>query len=852
MRASLRTIDYLGGTEKSLVENGVQNLFKLAISRLGGMEGYIEYGKRFDGIVVVKIVECVDHDNSDHLHVCMVDDGGVTQNVERDSSGLVQVVCGAPNARQGIYAAWIPPKIAVPKSHDETELFILEAREIRGKKSNGMLASPSELGMFENHDGILEFTDADTGAVDLKPGVPLKDLFGLNDILFDIENKMLTHRPDGFGQIGLGREFAGIQGIAFRSPEWYTHPITITPTSALSVESKNDVLEMVPRFMVQPVEGVNVGESPLWLKAFLSRVGIKSINSVVDLSNYYMHLTGQPTHAFDYDKVKSLSKGSVMVYPRMAKKGEKIKLLNGKEIVLTNEDIVIANDSQAIALAGVMGGSETEVDENTKNIVIECATFDMYTVRRATMRHGLFTDAATRYTKGQSSLQNDRVLAKFVSDLCDAGAKPGVLYDSGKIPVPYSDPIEVTADFINERLGSTLTERIIMTTLENVEIGVTNKDGVLIVTPPFWRTDLELKEDIVEEVGRLNGFDTLPLALPLRTSTPAPHNEVFEFKKVLRRDLSALGANEVLGYSFIHGDTLKNCGITAPEEWCYHIRNAISPDLQYYRPSLMPSLLGKVHSNIKSDYVRGDDNEFALFEIGKAHVKGHEDFDDETIDPREERVKLPKEFERVSFIFGAEQKTAERKYDGSAYYMAKMYLDALTDGQATYEPLESNDYPITGPYLCGRSAMVYVGGELLGVIGEFRQETVQSFKLPDYCAGFECDITLLMKHLKESEYQPIGAYPKTIKDITASHTGDVSYSRLVNVLKEALEEENKIHGYHYTIMPRDIYKKDETTIHSTFRIWLNHPQKTLKTEEANDLIDKISRYLHDETGAMRV
>jgi phenylalanyl-tRNA synthetase beta chain len=295
MKVSLSIVRALAGTEKDIASIGTDELTKLATNRLGGLEGVTEYGRRFDGVVVARVMSCVDHDNSDHLHVCMIDDGGVAKDVGRDKDGYVQVVCGAPNVREGLLVAWIPPGATVPSSLDESEPFVLSKREIRGKLSNGMLASPKELGLFDSHEGILEINPGEKGAESAKPGEPFKNLYGLDDILFDFENKMFTHRPDCFGQIGVGRELAAITGQKFSSPAWYwkiAHFDEAKEHPGLAIS--NEIDSLVPRIMAVTMKNVKVGESPTWLKAELSRLGSKPVNNVVDISNYVMHLTGQP------------------------------------------------------------------------------------------------------------------------------------------------------------------------------------------------------------------------------------------------------------------------------------------------------------------------------------------------------------------------------------------------------------------------------------------------------------------------------------------------------------------------------------------------------------------------------
>ena len=847
MKASLSTIRGIGGTAKDILEVGAPDLIKLATNRLGGLEGFEEFGSRFEGAVVAKVVSCVDHPDSDHLHLCIVDDGGVVDGLDRDENGLVQVVCGAPNIASGQTVVWLPPGTTVPKSRNEPEPFVLGKREIRGVVSNGMIASPSELGIYDNHDGILVIDESEVGSELTRPGTEFKKLYGLDDLLLDFENKMFTHRPDCFGQIGLARELSAIQGLSFTSPEWYWKKPQFVSADSQNIVVKNEVPELVPRIMAVAMTGVKVGESPVWLKSFITRMGGKPVNNIVDISNYIMYITGQPTHAYDLNKLEGKQ-----ISARLAKDGEEIALLNGKTIKLTKDDIVIADAKKAIGVAGIMGGSETEVDEITTDILLEVANFDMYTIRKTAMRSGLFTDAFTRFSKGQSPLQNDRVIAKFMemlSELAEATQASEVhdlTSDSTEQALDrhmVHDLVKLSTEFVNSRLGTTLSYDEICEILKRVEMAVIpGDDGMFEVGAPYWRTDIEQPEDIVEEIGRLYGFDRLVLKLPLRSIKPATKNEENDYKTSLRYALSRAGANEVLSYSFVHGDDLRKMGIQDVDRWCYHIRNAISPDLQYYRPSLMPSLLTKIQQNLRSDMVRSDDNEFGLFEIGKAHVKDH--LDEEG---------LPSEMERLVFIFAADEKTAKRKYVGSALYMAKQYLLPFVSGPVEFATLESNDYPITAPYEKARSATIAINGQVLGVVGEFRSSVKKAFKLPDYCAGFEIDINLLKQNTEVGGYEVIGTFPKTQQDITLSVRHDTKFSDVISGINNELGEFKSESGYEYRLMPRDIFHTDSSDRKNlTFRIWLWHPDKTLKTEEVNGILDQIASRLKDTLKAERV
>lgn len=785
-------------------------------AQLGAVEDVIDWAPKFKGAVIVKVVECGKHPDADKLSVCQIDDG---------SGKSVQVVCGAPNVRAGMYAVWLPVGTTVPNSLD-TDPFVLEARPIRGIVSNGMLASAHELGISDDHTGIVEIT-AEDGGREPVPGEPLTSYCGLDDLVIDCENKMFTHRPDCFGNLGVARELAGINGLRFKSPEWYLNEPKIESGSGLPLEVKNETGELVPRFMAVAMQGVMVRPSPLWLQAVLARVGIKPINNVVDVTNFVMQLTGQPLHAFDYDKLKERS-GNTSLMPRQSKKGEKLTLLGGKEIELTGEEIVISTDRQAVALAGIMGGAETEVDDSTKRIVIECATFDMYAVRRTSMRYGLFTEAVTRFTKGQSPRQNARVLAFAMEQMARlaGAAAASQAFDIGNYPKDQK-PVKISAAFINERLGSKLSANDIAVLLRNVEFDI-ESDGDLKVTAPFWRMDIEQPEDVVEEIGRLYGYDKLPVSLPARSARPVSLNGLARFKQELRAELSAAGANEVLTYSFVHGDLLRNTG-TDPDKWAYHLRNAISPDLQYYRTSLLPSLLNKVHQNIKAQ--AGDDhNRFVLFEIGKAHIKGHED-----------RDKLPAQNERLALVVAADDKTAKLRQSGAAFYQAKRYLEALAKGQAVYAPLDKHDYPISSVYQKGRSAAVSINGEVLGVIGEFKPVIAKALKLPDYSAGFELDVELLMEKLKAPTYQPLPEFPGVNVDLTLEVSAGQSFASVHDLLNKTLANVSKQHSYGFDVRPGDIYQPESSNQKRlTFAISLRHPDRTLKGEEANSVIGLLA------------
>ncbi len=809
------------------IDMSVNELVEKIGAQLGAVEEVIDLGKKYQGIIVAKVISCEKHPNADKLSLCKIDDGNKAKGVKRDRQGYVQVVCGAPNVKVGLTVAWLPPGTTVPSSYDK-EPFVLEARELRGKVSNGMLASPSELTISDNHDGILELDEG-------KPGDDFAKLVGLNDYIIDVENKMFTHRPDCFGILGVAREVAGITGQKFTSPQWYSHKTKtstkVTKKLALKVSNNS---KLVPRFMAQALEGVSVGPSPLWMQTYLTRVGIRPINNLVDITNYTMFLTGQPLHAYDYDKLCEVAgTKSAQLETRLSLKGDKLKLLSGKEIVFDDsETILITSNDIPVGIGGVMGGLDTEVDENTKNIVMECANFDMYAIRKASMRHGLFTDAVTRFNKGQSPLQCNVVLSKAASlvEAYASGAR-GITIDE-KRKLTKTVTVHVTAEFINSRLGFDMKIKEMTRLLENVEFNVRINGPTLAVTPPFWRTDIDIPEDIVEEVGRLYGFDHLKLELPKRSIIPPARNVMRDIKSGIREKLSSAGANEILSYSFIHGDLMIKTGQNTKD--AYKLSNALSPDLQYYRLSLTPSLLDKIHANVKAGH-----RKFAIYELGKAHKKGLQD-------PNENEV--PKEDNFLSLVYVND--TGDQA--GAAYYNAKNFLSTvLNTFNVAYEilPMTSKRIDeVSVMFEPVRAGVVMIDGKQAGFMGEYKSGVRRALKLPQACAGFELNIGMLLGEIQSFDYRSLSKYPSISQDICLRVKNSVIYADLEEIVKRALADSDE----DIEVSPVDIYQKEKTHKQITFRIKVTSHKRTLKDSYVSKMLDAIEELAYKQLNATKV
>lgn len=828
--------------------------------QLGGVEEVIDLKAKYGGARIVRVVECAKHPDADRLSVTKIDDGGVVADVPRGENGLVQVVCGAPNVYADMWAIWLPPKSTVPASFDDDEPFVLDARPLRGVLSQGMLAAADELDIGTDHEGIIEIHEHDVPAgVELSAGASFAETFGLDDFVLDIENKMFTHRPDCFGQLGVAREIAGIFHQQFVSPEWYKSEQKFAEAEGLELTVRNEAPELVPRFMAVAIRDITVQPSPLWLQCQLVAMGGKPINNIVDATNYIMLLTAQPTHAYDYDKLRRSR-----LEARLARDGEKVSLLNGKEYELTTDDIVIADGEGVIGLAGIMGGAETEVSDGTKNIVLECANFDMYALRRTAMRHGIFTDALTRFNKGQSPLQNAAVLKQLMSMV--GGVQASEVFDkrndylmvmqrdsrvtfgsAGKETISIFDwgamtgVLSLESTFVNERLGTEFSPQEICRILKNVEIKAheepePNMPYQFEVIAPFWRTDLELPEDIVEEIGRLYGFDKLPRQLPMRSIKPATRNPRRQLKQAIRQSLSRAGANEVLTYSFVHERVLKNA--EQDPNRAYRLSNALSPDLQYYRTGVLPSLLDKVHANIKAGH-----DEFMLFEIGKIH--------DKELPLTDEN--LPSEQTFIDGVYASKKPRV-----GAPFYKARKLVDRLLadiNVEADFVKIAESDTDVPAPFDGQRSAWIVAkNDDKLGIVGELSQAVRRNFKLPDYTAAFSLDIEKLQACLAESRehnYRPLSRFPSISQDISLRSSVEISHDELLRTVRQCLDEPENLHCQIQTL---GIYQpKDNAAIKTTtFRLTFTSYQQTLTDAEVKPIMDNIATAALTKLDAERV
>ena len=804
----------------------IDELSKLIGARLVEIENIENLNEKYKGVVIARVISAKKVEGSDHLNLCKIDDGGKRDGVERDENGFIQVVCGAPNVREGLFVAWLPPKAIVPETFGG-ENFQLSARKLMGNMSNGMIASLRELGLGDEHNGILEISP-EAFENGLQAGDSFAEKFELNDYLLEVENKSLTHRPDCFGIIGFAREVAGILGQKFIEPDFIKQSdfgFEINNDKSIVVDIQDS--EICERYTAAVFDVSNILKNPnLTLeKTYLLRSGMRPIDVITDLANELMLETGQPLHTFDFDKLVEINGSeNVKMTVRKAFENEELELLDGRKIKMSQNDIVIAtgeNGENAVALAGAMGGKSTEIDENTTRILVESATFNLYNLRNTQMRHGIFSEAITRFTKGVPEMMSRKVLDLFGMQLLALGGKSLSEIADSKGDFYYNkSEISVSKDKINQILGTNFSSEEIRKTLENVGI-LTKNDNSETFVVPFWRNDLHIEEDLIEEVGRLNGYDNIKLQLPKRTFRAVKKAKIDLLQSEIREILVSSGANEILTYTFVHGDLLKKAG-QDPKN-AYKIVNSISPELQYYRQTLMPSLLSKVNQNIRAGF-----SEFAIFEMNKITEK--------TLGLNEESV--PFEQKKLAFIY-------TKNKGENAFFEAKNYADFLFNKiglKVEFIKFDLSKSPLSTEFEPKRSALIKVpnseGEKILGVIGEFKKKIQKALKLPESTAGFELDLGILLENTGKTsaKIKDFSKFQSVERDISINVDESRQFAEIFDIFKDISSE---FKGVEIETLPIDIFNNGDGTKNISIRFKITPFEKTLNGDEIREIMQKI-------------
>ncbi len=509
--------------------------------------------------------------------------------VDTGNGSRKRVVCGAPNVRPGLVTAWVPPDTTLAEKR-------IGRAVIEGVESEGMLASAAELGINRDHSGLIELQGT-------APGQSLPRLAA--DWIIEIDNKSLTHRPDLWGHYGMAREVAAITHASLRDPV----NTNLLPVGDPAVKVEIEDLESCPRYSALLIENVQVGPSPLWLQARLESVGINPINNIVDVTNYILAELPQPMHAFDADKLEGQT-----IFVRGAQPGERLPALNGETYTLTAADLVIADSERAIALGGVIGGSETAISETTTRVVLESANFHAARVRLTSARLKLRTDASMRFEKSLDPENTVRGLARAVAllrELCPDARFSGGVSDRRAEPSAVK-PILLPVDFVVRKLGKDVSQPQIIEILSSLGFGIAETaPDLLTVSVPSWRAtkDISLKDDLVEEIGRIIGYGEITPTAPLVASVVPPSDPMRSFLRRIRRQTAAQGFTEVHNYSFVNESEVRRFSLQIDEHIA--IKNPIASELTHLRRSLLPGLFKNIASNVRHS------QEFRIFEIGR-------------------------------------------------------------------------------------------------------------------------------------------------------------------------------------------------------------------------------------------
>jgi phenylalanyl-tRNA synthetase beta chain len=620
--------------------------------------------------------------------------------VDAGRHGIRTVVCGAPNCRVGMRTVWVP----------------LGVKTVAGVASDGMLASGAELGINRDHDGILEL------GPDAELPVP--------DSVIEIDNKSLTHRPDLWGHYGMAREVAAITGKRLLDP--VKRELLPAPGSPIKIDIED--LALCPRYSALVFENVTVMPSPLWLQARLTAAGLNPINNIVDLTNYLLAELAQPTHAFDRTKLAGDT-----IYARPARTGEQIIALNDETYQLSPSNLVIADASGPIAIAGVIGGRDSAISNSTTTIVLESANFNAASVRKTSSALKVRTDASMRFEKAQDPHNTVRALARALELL--PLLSPGIRLVGGLADVSRElhepAPVAIDLDWLARKLGRVVDGTEVRRILEGLQFGVTDAGvGSLSVSIPSWRAtkDISVPEDVVEEVGRMIGYESIEPTAPLVSCAPSFDPPEREFLRRVKRMVAAQGYTEVSNYSFISEEEARRFGLAVED----HVRvlNPIAAGQELLRTSLLPG----IHRNVVENAKHADD--FRLFETGREIHK--------------RAGVLPEE--RLHLMAAIYAKGSGDQDQGRAGLLElKRIAECLAPGLEVH-PAEATAWEHTA-----RCADVLWNGTRIGRLSELHPDLVETGR----AAVLDLDLALLQQLTSASaKYEPIRRFPSSAFDLS--------------------------------------------------------------------------------------
>ena len=767
------------------------------------VEGMEPVGRFLDDIIVGKIEEVRPHPRAERLSICTVDAGGQK----------VKVACGAPNVAPGVLAPLILPAGRLPNG------TLIEEIRIRGELSTGMLLAEDEIGLTDDHSGIMML---DPGPA---PGERLAAVLGFPAWVFDIA--ITPNRPDCASVIGIAREIAVATGRTLRIPDAHMDE-TGPPIQELTSVTILDP-EACPRYAAGVIQEVTPGPSPFWMRYRLHHSEVRSINNLVDVTNYVMLEMGQPLHAFDYDRLRE---NRIVV--RRAREGESFTTLDGQTRTMSRENLMICDGQRPVALAGIMGGLNSEIFANTRHVLIESACFDPVTIRRGSKRLGLSTEASYRFERGAdiggAGLALKRALS-LMSRLSGGKVAKGLI---DNYPRPWTPPhIRFRTEHANRILGASLSQTAMKGFLEALGMDVRQTDDhELMVLPPSFRVDISREVDLIEEVARCYGFDRIPLTYPtIRPSEQGDAAEVF-FHEQVGSIMTGLGFSEVITYSFISSDAVDvlRADKESPIRSVVRLMNPLTIDQSVLRTSLIPGLMAAVKTNVAHDQ-KG----LRLFEWGKTFFQKAGD-------------ELPLETIWIAAVMAGrfQEKTwyqEERKCD---YYDIKGAAEALLNGIGLNDMRFQKEEAHPG-YDREVFAGIYCAERRIGRIGRIDSDVMAAYDLKDEDAYlFELDMASILTLLsRTTQFQPFPRFPAVLRDLSLIVDRQIESARILDIIRREGGD------FLESVRIFDLYegKKLGTSQKAiAFRICYRSAHETLEGEQVNRLHEAIIEKIHQETG----
>ncbi|MCJ7763743.1 MAG: phenylalanine--tRNA ligase subunit beta, partial [Dehalococcoidales bacterium] len=770
------------------------------LTMAGTETSLLSLGQGWQGVVVGEIVAVEPHPDADRLRLVTV---GLA--VEKQT-----VVCGAPNLQLGDKIAFAPVGTGLIDGHTG-EKSVLKKAKIRGVTSCGMVCSEKELGISDSHEGIMVLPS------EAIPGTPLADYLG--DTVLDLE--ITPNRPDLLSVIGVAREVAALTGqcVSISEPGFEAQGAPIE--EQISVEIADP--DLCPRYCASLITGIKIDESPEWLKQRLASSGMRPINNIVDATNYVMLEYGQPLHGFDYNKIRDKK-----IIVRRARGGEVMVSLDGVERNLTREMLVIADSQRAVAIGGVMGGANSEVSEETTSILLEAASFKPSSIHFTSHRLGLVSEASMRFERAiraELTLPALKRATQLIVQLAGGKTAQGLIdiYPGKK----EQKPILLRVERANRILGAEFNPKQMSNALTSLgcDIKPASSAAEFLVTAPYWRSDINLEEDLIEEVARVIGYDRIPTTILSGKLPQQSHKPIIGLRKKVNRILIGFGFQEVITYSLTSREVMAKISQNPIEPETISLANPMTAEQDCLRTSLRGNLLIALEANR-----RHEDGPIMLFELGKVYLSCGNDLPDE-----------PEVLCGLISSSGVEKSWHDSK-EPIDFFDAKGVVEGLLSQlglEASFE--EGNDDGLRP----GRRLSIVIGGDRLGVVGELHPGVAEAFDISGEVYLFEMDVAALLPHtLGYKTFQPIPRFPAVIRDIALVLDNDVTHQQVADIIRGfPLIKEVALFDI-YTGKQLPAGKKS-----LAYRISFQSPEHTLTDEEADKVQRKILKKLSGELGA---